>query len=64
MHEVYVAKHKHGASSQQLQQTGPHNVLMDQIIAIVTALPDVDPDQMVGAIEFLRINPEAREIFI
>ena len=37
---------------------------MDQVIAIITALPDVDPDQMVGAIEFLRINPEACEVFI
>ena len=37
---------------------------MDQIIAIVTALPGVDHDQMVGAIEFLRINPKAREVFI
>ena len=64
MCEVYIAKHKHGASSQQSRQTGPYNVLMDQIIAIVTAIPGVDQDQMVGAIEFLRINPEAREVFI
>ena len=64
MCEVYVANHRQGASSQQSRQTGPHNVLMDQIIAIITALPDVDPNQMVGAIEFLRINPEAREVFI
>ena len=59
MCEVYVANHRPGASSQQSRQTGPHNVLMDQIIATVTALLDVDPDQMVGAIEFLQINPEA-----
>ena len=61
---VYVANHRPGASSQQSRQTGPHNVLMDQVIAIITALPDVDPDHMVGAIEFLRINPKAREVFI
>ena len=64
MCDVYVANHRQGASSHQSRQTGPHNVLMDQVIAIITALPDVDPDQMVGAIEFLRINPEAREVFI
>ena len=64
MCEVYVANHRQGASSQQSRQTGPHNVLMDQIIAMITALPDVDLDHMVGAIEFLRINPEAREVFI
>lgn len=64
MCEVYVANHRQGASSQHSRQTGPHNVLMDQIITMITALPDVDPDHMVGAIEFLRINPEAREVFI
>ena len=56
---VYVANHKRDVTSQQSRQTGPVTVEMTQIIEGVTALPDVDYDTMVGAIEFFRVHPDA-----
>ena len=38
--------------------------MMEQIIAVVIALPGVDHDQIVGAIEFFRLNPNARDVFL
>ena len=61
---VYVANHKRDMTSQQSRQTGPVTVEMAKIIEGVTALPDVDYDTMVGAIEFFRVHPDARQVFL
>ena len=37
---------------------------MEQIIAVVIALPGLDYEQMVGAIEFFQLNPDARDVFL
>ena len=37
---------------------------MAKIIEVVTALPDVDYETMVRAIEFFRIHPDAQEVFL
>ena len=51
-------------TSQQSRQTGPVTVDMAKIIEVVTVLPDVNYETMVGAIEFFCIHPDAREVFL
>ena len=51
-------------SSQQSRQSGPQTDLMGQIIQVVTKLDGLDYEQIVGGIEFFRVNPDTRSVFL
>ena len=53
-----------GVSSAQSRQSGPWDILMDQVVDIVGSLPNLTEQKIVGAFEFFRLNPDAMPIFL
>ena len=58
---VLVSRFDTGVS---FMQSRPRDVLMDQVVDIVGSLPDLTEQQIVGAFEFFRLNPDVVPIFL
>ena len=61
---VLVSRFDISVSFAQSRQSGPWDVSMDQVVDIVGSLPDLTEQQIIGAFEFFRFNPDDVPIFL
>ena len=59
-----VSRLDKGVSFEQSRQSGPREESMGQVVEIVFKLIDLSEQQIVNAVEFFLVNPDAVPIFL